>query len=39
MAQSNIILNALAPVFGASGLAGWAAVDQFLENYPANGTF
>lgn len=26
-------------VFGASGLAGWAVVDQLLENYPAEGTF
>lgn len=26
-------------IFGASGLAGWAVVDQLLSNYPAPGTF
>ena len=26
-------------VFGASGVAGWAVVDQILENYPKQGTF
>lgn len=26
-------------VFGASGLAGWAVVDELLSNYPAHGTF
>jgi nucleoside-diphosphate-sugar epimerase len=26
-------------VFGASGLAGWAVVDQLLRNYPAKGAF
>ncbi|KAK7001656.1 Sirq protein [Favolaschia claudopus] len=26
-------------VFGASGLAGWAVVEQLLENYPAEATF
>lgn len=31
--------GAHALVFGASGLAGWAVVDQLLENYPAEGTF
>jgi nucleoside-diphosphate-sugar epimerase len=31
--------GAHALVFGASGLAGWAVVDQLLENYPVEGTF
>lgn len=26
-------------VFGASGLCGWAVVDQLLSNYPSRGTF
>ncbi|EKG11464.1 hypothetical protein MPH_11479 [Macrophomina phaseolina MS6] len=26
-------------VFGASGLAGWAVVNELLSNYPASGTF
>lgn len=26
-------------VFGATGLIGWAAVNQILSNYPAAGTF
>jgi nucleoside-diphosphate-sugar epimerase len=26
-------------VFGATGLIGWAAVNQLLSNYPAAGTF
>ena len=26
-------------VLGASGLAGWAVVDELLANYPAAGTF
>lgn len=30
---------AYAIVFGASGLAGWAIVDQILKNYPKEGTF
>ncbi|KAJ7799677.1 hypothetical protein B0H14DRAFT_2902418 [Mycena olivaceomarginata] len=31
--------SAHAIVFGASGLAGWAVVDQLLQNYPKAGTF
>lgn len=26
-------------VFGASGLIGWAIIDQLLSNYPSPGTF
>lgn len=26
-------------VFGASGLAGWAVVDELLSNYPERGVF
>lgn len=26
-------------VYGASGLSGWATVDQLLSNYPTTGTF
>lgn len=26
-------------MFGASGVAGWAVVDQIFENYPKQGTF
>lgn len=31
--------NLHALVFGASGVAGWAVVDQLLSNYPSKGTF
>ena len=39
MAQPKTIPSNYALVFGASGLAGWAVVDQLLDNYPAEGTF
>ena len=39
MAQSKSTTGAHALVFGASGLAGWAVVDQLLSNYPTQGTF
>jgi hypothetical protein len=38
-AQSKVVSNAHALVFGASGLAGWGVVDQLLNHYPAEGTF
>jgi hypothetical protein len=37
--QSNVASGPHALVFGASGLAGWAAVDRLLYNYPAERTF
>ncbi|KAL8786438.1 MAG: hypothetical protein Q9195_008208 [Heterodermia aff. obscurata] len=39
MAQSELKSSAHALVVGASGVAGWAVVDQILENYPNHGTF
>ena len=39
MAQHTTPSTNHALVFGASGLAGWAVVDQLLQNYPASGTF
>ena len=39
MTQSTTPSANHALVFGASGLAGWAVVDQLLDNYPAEGTF
>lgn len=39
MAQSQIATAAHALVFVAPGLAGWAVVDQLLNNDPAEGTF
>ena len=39
MAQSEFKSGAHALVVGASGVAGWAVVDQILEQYPNPGTF
>ena len=39
MAQPEKTSGAQALVFGASGVAGWAVVDQLIENYPTHGTF
>ena len=39
MTESASPSAAHALVFGASGLAGWAVVDQLLSNYPAQHTF
>lgn len=39
MAQFEINPGAHALVVGASGVAGWAVVDQILEHYPNHGTF
>lgn len=39
MAQPEKTSGVQALVFGASGLAGWAVVDQLMENYPTQGTF
>ena len=39
MAQSESKSGAHALVVGASGVAGWAVVDQILEHYPNQGTF
>ena len=39
MPQSENTSDAHALVVGASGVAGWAVVDQILEHYPKQGTF
>ena len=39
MTQYRPVPENHALVFGASGLAGWAVVDQFLNNYPKQGVF
>ena len=39
MAQSESKSGGHALVVGASGVAGWAVVDQILEHYPKQGTF
>ena len=39
MPQSEVQSGAHALVVGASGVAGWAVVDQILEHYPNQGTF
>lgn len=39
MSRERSTAAAHALVFGASGLAGWAIVDQILKNYPKQGTF
>ena len=39
MSESNASSAGHAVVFGASGTAGWAVVDQLLSDYPNKGVF